>query len=340
MRLAPTLAIVIEGDWRDLLPGRVIRRATGRIFHYTDPAGLLGIIERRELWATEATGMNDITEVRQGWEFVRHWVRNQTHDVVTSAIAVACEDGHPANDVEGVFICCATTQEDDANQWRLYAHEGRGYCVELDGSVPLTAMGRESKRPGAPRPPSGSSATKAFLRLGESAVVSPWLHALYTEKAKTDALDGLVANARAEWRRREERGFADSEASEFALQELRDRVMTDTARIAQLMKPNAFTGEREVRAIVTAFLDSSSRFRATANGVVRYVRLTAAPQGHRVDALVFDDELGKRKSLPVRSVSLGPLIEAQNNERTIDALLRRNDFEGATVHRSAVHLRR
>ncbi len=66
--------------WRGLLP--TIMPATGSIYHYTSPSGLLGLVENHELWATEATGMNDLGEVRQGWDFIRSWVRGQPRDEV------------------------------------------------------------------------------------------------------------------------------------------------------------------------------------------------------------------------------------------------------------------
>ncbi len=56
----------------------------GPVFHYTTPTGLLNILERKELWATEAAGMNDVAEVRQGWAFIRDWMTDQdpTDDVI------------------------------------------------------------------------------------------------------------------------------------------------------------------------------------------------------------------------------------------------------------------
>lgn len=325
--------------WRGLLPDTV-RAAGGPVYHYTDSGGLVGLIQNHELWATEATGMNDLAEVRQGWDFIRAWVKAQPSDLVTDVISDACgeEDDdyrHPVRDEEGVFMCCASTRRDDANQWRLYGGEGRGYSVELLADEPLAAI---SRKPAAPTRPAKSSAVRAWRTLGESAAVSPWLHVLYTDQEKRAALEGLATNAREAWARASGQ-WKTQEARDEGSQEFRDSLLTDVAVIAQLVKSEGFSGEREVRVIVVAIFDSCSRFRATANGVVRYVPLTARPSGHPAGALVYDKSLGESKTLPVKSVWLGPLIHAQNNERTIQALLSRNRLKEAGVQASKVPLR-
>lgn len=103
------------------------KSADGPIYHYTDPAGMLGIITGRVLWATEASGMNDLAEIRQGWEFIRKWLATQSQDddVLSDMRDVARAGPEEmwygtAPSVDNVFVLCATQAGDDANQWRLY----------------------------------------------------------------------------------------------------------------------------------------------------------------------------------------------------------------------------
>lgn len=328
----------MDDGWRNLLPATV-ERATGAIYHYTDPAGLLGVLEKRELWATEATGMNDLAEVRQGWDFVQRWVDGwEGDDKIAGIIASACDPEHPVRSSEGVFMCCASTRPNDANQWRLYAAGARGYSIELDADQPLAAMAR-SDEPPKPRTAAHSDATRRYRTTSAWAVVSPWLRVLYTDSDKEAALNGLAANAHAAWQAQVDAGFTDEEHYDIAGQEFRDGLATDVARIAQLMKSEGFAGEDEVRVIVTLFWDSCSRFRSTDNGVVRYVRLTGLPPAYPQNTVVYGKELGGAKSLPVRSVWLGPLISAQNNVRTVEALLGRNGLQAAGVYESGLPLR-
>lgn len=47
----------------------------------------IGAVQSKELWATEATGMNDVAEVRQGWSCIRSWLEDQADDDVTRSCA-------------------------------------------------------------------------------------------------------------------------------------------------------------------------------------------------------------------------------------------------------------
>jgi hypothetical protein len=46
-------------------------KAPGILYHYTGQAGLLGIIERRELWCTKVQYMNDATEFGRALDMAR-----------------------------------------------------------------------------------------------------------------------------------------------------------------------------------------------------------------------------------------------------------------------------
>lgn len=328
-----------DDQWRGHLPS-TIRTASGPVYHYTDSAGLLGLVENHELWATEATGMNDVAEVRQGWDFIRDWLDDQPRDPVSDIMRRAADPAHehPASRVDGIFFSCASTRPDDANQWRLYGGAGHGYAVGIDTDIPLVAMARSESRPKkAPRRPPGRL---RFVTLGNSASVSPWLHVLYTDSEKAQALAGLLKKASNWWRSRRARGFDDEEARNLEGQEFADGLVTDLARVAQLMKSEGFEGENEVRVIATVMLDGCSRFRPTQSGVVRYLRLTGAPADYRGhEEIVYEREL-TAKTIPIESVRMGPLINVQNNEQTIRALLHRNGFNGRDIHRSAVPLGR
>ena len=325
-----------DESWRGLLPDK-IRRARGLIYHYTDPGGLVGAIQKKELWATEATGMNDLAEVRQGWAFIREWLKEQVDDDVTRIIqSMACGDPSDADSdsydgVSGIFMCCASTRGDDANQWRLYANGGRGYAVALDASVPLTAVVDGSD-------PRGPHRSGFVTTVREFAVVSPWLHVLYREKAKLAALDGLLEAGRKGWTDALAKSSSEDER-ERDKEELWELMGTGLATIAQLMKSEGFAGENEVRTIVYDPFQTVSQFRASQNGVIQYVRLTQEPTKRLSHRARYEDDLGAEKTLPLRSVRLGPLLHAQNNKATVMHLLRRNGFGSATAEESGVPLR-
>jgi hypothetical protein len=320
-----------DDDWRNGLLPSTIRRATGPIYHYTVPSALLSEAEVKELWATEATGMNDLAEVRQGWAFVRTWLETQPDNWVTQQIRSTSDADNFAARPTDVFMCCASTEGDDANQWRLYSNGGRGYAVELDASVELAALARKD----LPEPIEYGHRMSARL----SAHVTPWLHVLYTDEEKRATLDGLATNALDDWAQLEADGFDSDEERDHLGEVAQELLIEALATVAQLMKSPGFAGEAEVRVIVTTFRDGCTQFRATPNGVIRYVRLVAAPQDVTRSRVLFEKALGGGKTIPITGVRLGPLLSAQNNTDTIKELLRRSGFSGATVSVSEVPLR-
>lgn len=184
---------------------------TEPVYHYTSPAGLLGLVEHHELWASEAAAMNDVAEVRQGWRFIRDWVSRQKGgrrtrgvlELIASHAEMSEADesplGYLGTSPEGIYICCASTRVDDANQWRLYGAEGRGYAVELNPLVNLRAT------VSGERPPAvvdsyvdDEGRAHSFVLPSDTVDVSPWLHVLYADEEKSEALAGLVDAASAE----------------------------------------------------------------------------------------------------------------------------------------------
>ena len=55
--------------------------STGTVWHYTDAAGLMGILEKRELWASSALHMNDTTELNLGVSRVEEAFDEAVHAV-------------------------------------------------------------------------------------------------------------------------------------------------------------------------------------------------------------------------------------------------------------------
>lgn len=320
----------------------------GPVFHYTTPTGLLNILERKELWATEAAGMNDVAEVRQGWAFIRDWMTDQdpTDDVIKDLKFVAGLDqlspyDHPARSTDGVFMCCASTRPDDANQWRLYANAARGYCIELDGRIRLSAVS-DGRRPKPLPDQSALPPAKRRIRIPDGVAMSPWLRVLYTHEEKTLALRRLVTRITAERLKLVEHATAEGWPEDDYRVEadmMRDTHSGDLARLAQLMKSAGFEGEHEVRLIAWSWWRAPA-FRATPHGVVGYIRLTQSINQRDPNEVVYlkDPGLVNGKTLPIRSVRLGPLLHVQNNRGTIEALLGANALAAVPVIESEVPL--
>lgn len=319
--------------WRGLLP-ETIRRAEGSVFHYTSPSGFFGLVENGELWATESSAMNDMAEVRQGWAFIREWLDLQGHDQAVESMRWAADEDGIVSTLRDIYMCCASSRGDDANQWRLYAARGRGYAVELDAAIPLSAIAAKMARPARPPREPG----RLYFLREPTASVSPWLGVLYSDAEKRSALDGLLENARRELESVKQANYETEYDYNEALGVAESETGRDLARLAQLMKADGFSGEHEYRTVVTTFLDGISKFRATENGVVRYVRMTASPEQHESDDLVYKSE-HEKLTVPVRSVRSGPLLNDKNGRATLTAFLKENGYGSADVLHSDIPLR-
>lgn len=318
----------------DVLPEALI--CTVPIYHYTSAAGLLGIVDNHSLWATEAFGLNDVSELRHGWRFVNKWLASQVVDEVIEEMQQHVEGDTDRYMSVEVFMCCASTLPDDASQWRLYADNARGYSIEIDPRVDLGVVARVSAPPTAKRPKDGKAVDIGAL-FREHAEVSPWLRVMYTDDEKVLALSALHAKlsdslkaCRAQMRKA---------VSEEEYEELRTNwqggVRAGLSTLAQCMKAESFRGESEVRAVGTLFIDTHCYFRATPYGIVRYINLITSPD----EASPYKVVVGNSSRLPIKSVCLGPAQIAQNSIGATSSALNRHGYDDVRVVESRATLR-
>ncbi|WP_282944437.1 DUF2971 domain-containing protein [Cellulomonas endometrii] len=310
------------------------------VYHYTDAAGLIGIMTNRELWATEATGLNDLSEFQEGLRYLRKWMR-RTGGKMTERILSMLEDDDgfwaPSKPSE-VFVLSASLDRDDAAQWRLYGGGRAGYSIELDPSVPLGVISGDSS-------PSSDDPVLTFFNIGGVATVAPWCRVAYTKSEKEEMLQSLLTWARADDEATDERivqmqshGAADHFIEDESY-EADDRLRTAMGTAAALIKPKGFRSEREVRAVATApLLSLHTRFRPTEHGIVRYLRL-AASDG--TTALIKDRTTGRHpdRTLPARGVTVGPTPYFEYGRDTVTALCKQAGIDAPRVRASKVPLR-
>jgi Protein of unknown function (DUF2971) len=109
------------------------------IYHYTDGAGLRGILESGKFRFTDIFNLNDPAELRHGLHFafeflqveadkgppgMRQFTRN-----VSAMLRTEIEQ------IAHFFICCFSISADDLGQWRAYADNGRGFALGFDGTM-------------------------------------------------------------------------------------------------------------------------------------------------------------------------------------------------------------
>ncbi len=106
-----------------------------RLSHYTDSAGLYGIITEKKLRATHYKFLNDNTELRWATTIARRVLESKLGSV-RGAIAKQLLSEILANldEDESVFdayLVCLSSKRDSLSQWRAYGR-GKSYCLSLD----------------------------------------------------------------------------------------------------------------------------------------------------------------------------------------------------------------
>jgi hypothetical protein len=112
----------------------------GKLFHYTSAGGLIGIISTASLWATACEYLNDPEEWKYGVNLTRTVLSelgSEFKGAVLEAIKGLIEDlSSGVLDPESDwYVACFCEEGDLLGQWRGYAEEGGGYCIELDSAV-------------------------------------------------------------------------------------------------------------------------------------------------------------------------------------------------------------
>lgn len=313
-----------------------VRIAREPVYHYTDAGGLLGIVRCRKVWASEAAGLNDRAEIRQGWAKILEWSERQPGSDAMSLILDHARN--PEKESHEVFILSASTRPDDANQWRLYAGAGRGYAVELDPSVPLV-VASDAMRRWRLSSTTDSTTSGNFDLSSLSAHVTPWLHVLYDDQEIDTALQLLTKRVKSDLARFDDmkaRGIDDELIGEEVADSF-NRSYGYVAQVASLIKEPGFAGENEVRVVAT-FLRAEDHlsYRAGAYGVVGYAELVTSPAGANGPPIVDGQDPAP---LPIKSVRIGPLL-AREHAQTVTAMVKKFGLsDDVAVHPSEVPLR-
>jgi hypothetical protein len=109
------------------------------IYHYTNDAGLRGIIETGKLWFTDVFDLNDPTELKHGIgpaiEIItaKHDEERPEIRQFSENLAALLHGG--VEQIAHYFTCSFSSAGDDLGQWRAYADNGRGFAIGFDASM-------------------------------------------------------------------------------------------------------------------------------------------------------------------------------------------------------------
>lgn len=223
---------------------------TGTCWHYTNGAGLLGIVQKGSFWASSAgTALNDLSELEYGLRLFRDSLKTLSEERGLDEIVplqVALSPLAMANSLRTVFVLSASRNGDSLNQWMHYGNS-RGFAIELDMSLPLNTAVKHGLKEG-------------LNRMSDVIPRAGWSDVDYLESSQTSRARELLLTALP--------GTPDSRSVGFMSLLALDAI----AR----MKHPAFEAEEEVRSLFTSE-PSTANFRESDGRLVMYVEAGRPP---------------------------------------------------------------
>lgn len=121
------------------------RIPTFPLYHYTRQAGLLGIIERTEIWATHTQYLNDRREYLHAIDLVRDRIRTYSASVSESDRELLSEMELGLAGIESINVCvCSFSEERDSlSQWRAYGADTSGFAIGFPGDFLAAVAAKE-----------------------------------------------------------------------------------------------------------------------------------------------------------------------------------------------------
>lgn len=215
-------------------------RPPSSIFHYTTPAGVIGILRDRKIWGSEIQHLNDSTELRFASEWMlEEWKRQKPNNLKRALnLQPALKDFSTSGmsllkkAVQHVrlFVTSFSLREDLLSQWRAYCAKGNGYSIGFDATSFL-----------------GGPATGTAL-----------VKCVYTKREREDLCRALIE------------GWAESEYEGWRGQIAVEHFLRNCLIVLAAIKDASFVEEQEWR-LVTVAGARKIKFRSGRHGIVPYI---------------------------------------------------------------------
>ena len=287
------------------------------IYHYTNSAGLTGIINSKTLWATETWYMNDTGEATYSLEAVRQFLASikpetdETREFCNRVTEIFDDWRQRINDEwksKGNlqnYIACLSENGDQLSQWRAYG-SGRGFSIGFDGEV----------------------LRKLISSYGNSTMISK---VIYDESAQRAILSDAYRRAQAVLNRRND-SDAQSNDTQFTPLTMALSIFLSTfLATSSSFKHPAFSEEAESRILVTRSFANGKpsadiKFRESALGITPYVAIP----------LCFPSE---EHISGIREIIVGPQSHTVEVQRAVGQFLAANGLSDVEIVPSEVPLR-
>lgn len=245
-----------------------------QVWHYTDAAGALSIIQSGTLRASSISSMNDEYEYQHGLSLLSQLMGEVVESRFVSAsqkrfLAAVVGRATDADASEPLFVLSASTAQASLAQWRAYGG-ATPHALVLDSAQALAVVSQEPPATSLDIPPA-------------------WRRVAYLPNEQRTLL--LAALAYAAYL------APESTAEEDQVPQAARAVISAIAHC----KDPSFIEEQEVRLLVSAPTRSAVLFRASRFGITPYVNLTGA------DEPTMQTRLSPGV-LPISGLMVGPFL--------------------------------
>jgi hypothetical protein len=256
-----------------------------RIYHYTDANALINILRNRTLWATHILHLNDPNEYTKPRE---------TADRIAREIGLQMQ----AASHRGLsYVVCFSRKEDDLNQFRSYADDGKGYCICFEDEVKEVLNLNEFMH---------SRMELKEIIYGEENYDRYLRDVIYTEKKIYDADIAKYV--------KEQRPFTTGGGRNLSFVYKPD-IKIDLA--IHCCKSESYSDETELRLVVPVFQETyggpgdshlTPNYRARSGRIIPYIELKSKklPSPHE----------NQHMALPIKKIIIGPA----HNQNSIEIL--------------------
>jgi Protein of unknown function (DUF2971) len=281
------------------------------LFHYTNASGLLGILEKRQIWATHVSHLNDREELVVGERIALEEIERLASEEQSAPVqtlhrehASIFERAKLSANVD-IYVASLTEDGDLLSQWRAYGANGAGYALGFQGLR---------------LPSDADDSPDAELIL----ILLRCEYDLATFRAKVRAV--LLEVAETFKRYLDQHGCDAEHVEAFRRVTLPVAVYRVQAMVPRLKDP-AFREEREWRLVALCEMEHEKellRFRAGPHGLQRYLPVDLA-----------DSE----QAMNLAQVYVGPTQDQSVGVSAARALLRWHGYDPALVVSSTVPYR-
>ena len=279
------------------------------LYHYTTAAGLIGIIETGEIWATNVFYLNDQSEIRYGKDILDSFLEQRFPDnrasgeAITNFVGLLSGGPEALGDDMHAFVACFSEDPDSLSQWRGYANGTNGFAIGFSREV----LERASE---------GTESTPDFA-----------LHrVVYEHDRQLTTLDQAVGKTLEDFA-----NYAHGKTS--LVDDHKGTLMVfsmaaSTALCVTKFKSSAFHEEKEWRALTYlphGELHKFCHFRLTRVGVTPYVKLTVVDRDGLSNAL--------------REIRIGPTVHRDLAYGAARSLLHARGLIDVAITHSSIPLR-